>query len=560
MKHQASPLSKFRTFATTVDHLARPERFTFPYYYSPHPLAVIAMQELQEYLKSQSDLKNMSRMFAVLVVENAQGSLGYLCSFSEDGTTAEVSNSVTEFFVDPIVNPQDCIAQFGELENQIEQLAQEVEQQLNASDLIQLKQRMANGAEQFEQKIAQFQKEIALNKKQRKQQRQQAESEVGKSIDEEQLAAIIRDLGNKSSAEKRQLKALKQDWQRTREALDKALQSKQHSIELLQKRYRKLADTLLLETRSACQFLNREGKSKSLLALFPDTGKKQPIAFASEQNLPKLLQAAFKMSLTPIALGEFWWGDSPYQQIRQHKNLYPVCQSKCFEILEHMLEGIELDESPLEQTPSYNKELEIVYQDDALVVVNKPAEFLSVSGKYIQDSVEARIRAKYPDAEGPLIVHRLDMSTSGLLVLTLTSEANKRVQQQFIERSVVKRYTALLEGSIEQEQGVIALPLTGDIEDRPRQRVCHDKGRSAETSYQVIEVNNNRTTVHLYPKTGRTHQLRVHCAHQAGLNTPIVGDDLYGFKESRLHLHAGFLKLRHPVTDQIIEFEVPADF
>jgi tRNA pseudouridine32 synthase/23S rRNA pseudouridine746 synthase len=558
--YQTSPPSKFRAFATKVDNHLRPERFTFPYYYSPHPLAVIAMQELQDHLESLSNLKNKGWMFAVLVVENAQGSLGYLCSFSEDGTTPEASSLNSEFFVDPIFNQQSHIAQFGALEKQIELLAQEIEQQTNATDFIQLKHKMANGAAQFEQKIAQFQNDIALNKQQRKEQRKQAESEVGKSIDEEQLAQIIRDLGNKSSAEKRQLKALKQDWQRTREALDRELESKQHDIDLLQKRHSELANTLLLETRSACQFFNREGKLKSLLELFPETGKKQPIAFASEQNLPKLLQAAFKMGLTPLALGEFWWGDSPYQQIRQHKNLYPVCQSKCFEILEHMLEGIELDESPLEQTPSYDKELEIVYQDDALVVVNKPAEFLSVSGKYIQDSVEARIRAKYPDAAGPLIVHRLDMSTSGLLVLTLTPEANKGVQQQFIERSVVKRYTALLEGSIEQEQGVISLPLAGDMEDRPRQMVCHDKGRNAETSYQVIEAKHTRTKVHLYPKTGRTHQLRVHCAHQAGLDTPIVGDDLYGFKDDRLHLHAGYLKLRHPITDEIIEFEVPADF
>ncbi len=564
MTYPTSPLSKLRTFATKVDHLARPERFTFPYYYSPHPLAAIAMQELQDHLESQPKLEGERRyngtMFAVLVVENAQGSLGYLCSFSEDGMTPKVPDSSNDFFVDSIFNQKDRTAQFGELENQIAQLAQEIERQQNAPDFIQLQHNIAIQTKRFEQQITQFQNEIAVNKQQRKQQRKQAESQLGVSIDEQQLAQIIRDLGNKSSAEKRQIKALKQDWQRTQEALNTELAGKQQRIEQLQKCHSDLTGTLLLKTHRACQFLNREGRVKHLRELFPDSAKKQPIAFASEQNLPKLLQAAFKMGLTPLALGEFWWGDSPYQHIRQHKNLYPVCQSKCFEILEHMLAGIELDQSPLEQTPSYDKELEIVYQDEALVVVNKPAEFLSVSGKYIQDSVEARIRATFPDATGPLIVHRLDMSTSGLLVLTLTSEANKRVQQQFIERSVVKRYTALLEGSIEQEQGVISLPLTGDIEDRPRQMVCHDKGRSAETSYQVIEIKHNRSKVHLYPKTGRTHQLRVHCAHQCGLNTPIVGDDLYGFKESRLHLHAGYLKLRHPVTNQIIEFEVSADF
>ena len=325
-----------------------------------------------------------------------------------------------------------------------------------------------------------------------------------------------------------------------------------------------LIKELKLASLKSCTFLNQNDISKSLFELFNindlKTTTQDPILYSSEQNLPKLLQTAFQMGYEPLALGEFWWGSSPYDQIRQHKNLYPVCQSKCFEIIQHMLDGIETDDSPLELTPSYGKELEIVYEDDVMVIVNKPAEFLSVSGKYITDSVHARIQERYPNATGPLIVHRLDMSTSGLLVLTLTAETNKHIQKQFIERTVEKRYTALLEGNIESEHGVINLPLAGDMEDRPRQMVCHRHGRSAETTYKVISRNNNRTKIYLYPKTGRTHQLRVHCAHQAGLNTPIVGDDLYGFKETRLHLHAGYLKLRHPITNNEIEFEVNAEF
>jgi tRNA pseudouridine32 synthase/23S rRNA pseudouridine746 synthase len=225
-----------------------------------------------------------------------------------------------------------------------------------------------------------------------------------------------------------------------------------------------------------------------------------------------------------------------------------------------MLNGLDIDKSPLEVNPAIGKTLSILYQDQDIVVVNKPAEFLSVSGKTIKDSVEQRIKELFPDAKGPLIVHRLDMSTSGLLVLTLTALANKKLQQQFISRTVKKRYTALIEGEIGQDSGTISLPLTGDLLDRPRQMVSHEKGRVATTHFEVIKRMSKQTLIHLYPVTGRTHQLRVHCAHKDGLNSPIVGDDLYGFKNRRLHLHAGYIEFAHPITNNIMKFEVDSDF
>ena len=207
------------------------------------------------------------------------------------------------------------------------------------------------------------------------------------------------------------------------------------------------------------------------------------------------------------------------------------------------------------------------YQDDAMAIVNKPAEFLSVPGKEIEDSVYARMRQAFPHATGPLIVHRLDMSTSGLMVIALTKDAHKQLQKQFIQRTVTKRYVALLDGiptvmADKKATGQISLPLRGDLDDRPRQLVCHEFGKAAETHWELSQIDEMARTacVYLYPKTGRTHQLRVHCAHSEGLNTPIVGDDLYGTRANRLHLHADLLMLQHPVTRERMRFQVDPDF
>jgi len=567
MTCKPTPLSTFTPFTTKVDHYDLPKRFTFPYYYSLHPLAEAAISELQSYLSLQQAwlgaLSETGKMFAVLVVKNQQGELGYLASFAGHPSELESQYCANGRFVTATFDPRQHQKPLAPLALELEQAQTQLHDLETDSNLAQIQQEYELKTKQSQREVAQFQLAMAEGKKLRKSKRAQAESELGVSLNQAQLSAVINELGAQSSAEKRQFKTLKQSWQQTLEVLHAKLTCCEEHIAQQQARCKALKQQLEMAERKLCLFLNQAGVTKSLHELFeqPELRSKAPIADSSEENLPKLLNAAFKMSLTPLALGEFWWGASPYDVIRQHKNLYPVCQSKCFEILQHMLEGMALDDSPLEQTPSYGKDLEIVYEDDALVVVNKPAEFLSVSGKYINDSVQARMQARYPNATGPLIVHRLDMSTSGLLVLALTAEANKKVQKQFIERTVEKRYTALLEGALELgSEGKITLPLCGDMQDRPRQKVSHQEGRKAETRYQVLEVKNNQTKVHLYPKTGRTHQLRVHCAHQAGLNTPIKGDDLYGFKADRLCLHAGYLKLRHPVSNEEMEFEVPAEF
>ena len=219
-----------------------------------------------------------------------------------------------------------------------------------------------------------------------------------------------------------------------------------------------------------------------------------------------------------------------------------------------------MDDNPFQTNTAKGKELEIIFEDEHLVVVNKPAEFLSVPGKRVTDSVYTRMKNQYPDATGPLVVHRLDMSTSGLLLVAKSSEIHKKLQSQFIKRQIKKRYVALLNGLITDEEGFIDLPLRVDLDNRPNQLVCYEYGKSAQTKWEVIKRYDGKTVVYFYPITGRTHQLRVHAAHPLGLNTPIVGDDLYGTKANRLHLHAESITFQHPITKELMTIAVDADF
>jgi len=306
--------------------------------------------------------------------------------------------------------------------------------------------------------------------------------------------------------------------------------------------------------------LNYKGKTKDLLDIFKDTLLLRPPAGAGECAAPKLFQYAYENELKPIAMAEFWWGASPKSEVRQHKRFYPSCRGKCEPILGHMMQGLEVAPNPMEAVPNFDEELEIIYEDDYLLLVNKPHEFLSVPGRIIKDSVQTRMKTYLPKAKGPLLVHRLDMSTSGLLLVAKTEKIHKCLQKQFIKRTIKKRYVALLEGVLEQERGEIELPLCLDYNNRPQQMVCYHNGKPARTKYEVISVKNGRTRIYFYPVTGRTHQLRVHAAHVKGLHIPIVGDDLYGKKADRLYLHAEQLIFEHPETREMMEFVCEAPF
>jgi tRNA pseudouridine32 synthase/23S rRNA pseudouridine746 synthase len=297
------------------------------------------------------------------------------------------------------------------------------------------------------------------------------------------------------------------------------------------------------------------GQTKNVLGLFTES----PPAGAGECAAPKLLQYAYLNALKPICMAEFWWGMAPDSEVRIHGHFYPSCKSKCEPILGHMLQGLEVDENPITAIHP-PLELDIIYEDDWIVAINKAPEYLSVPGKNPMPNSLEDLQKRYPTADGPLLVHRLDMSTSGIMLAAKTKLMHQRLQRQFVLRKVQKEYLAILVGVPDQKEGEIKLPLRVDLEDRPRQLVCYEHGSFAHTKYKVLDIQNNETRIALYPQTGRTHQLRVHAAHHLGLNCPIKGDDLYGQKANRLHLHAAKLGFYHPQSNEWMELNCPAEF
>ena len=539
--------------------LSLPTRFTFPYYYTPHPTCEFAMLQLQQSLIDCGVNENsQGNLYAVLLVQNpTTQALGYLSAFSGlqlDPSLASQLNNIN--FVSPAFDSEQFLSRNSANLARQSQLAGDIEKLQQSHNLDALVAELEELTVKSAQAIEAFQLAMTANKTQRSELREQANQEKAlRNL--ESAANLLKQLGNQSSQEKRDLKALRIKWKQ--KVAERQLQIDEIESELKNRKqaHQATSEQLAIQHLSHYRFIDQAKLSKNLLELLDG---KDALEGSGNCCLPKLLNFAFEHGFKPLALSEFWWGLPPNAEIRQHGNLYPVCQSKSFEILDHQLNGIELEDNPLIVNPAVGKSFDIVYEDDEILVVNKPEEFLSVPGKFIEDSVYTRIKMLYLNATGPLIIHRLDMSTSGLLILALTAASNKHIQKQFIDRTVEKRYTALLEGEIEGKSGDISLPLRGDITDRPRQLVCHEHGRKAETYWEAIGTSNGKTKVHLYPKTGRTHQLRVHCAHPLGLGVPIRGDDLYGYKRERLHLHAGYLKLIHPTTGEWMEFEVPSEF
>ncbi|MEZ8201641.1 RluA family pseudouridine synthase [Vibrio splendidus] len=544
---------------TATQDLSIPTRFTFPYYYTPHPTCKLAMLQLQQSLTDCGvNETSQGNLYAVLLVQDpTTQELGYLSAFSGlqlDPSLASQLNNIN--FVLPAFDSEQFQSHNSANLARQSQLADDIKKLQQSHNLDVLVAELEELTVESAQAIEAFQLAMTANKAQRNELREQANQE--KALGNlESAANLLKQLGNQSSQEKRDLKALRIEWKQK-------IAERQSQVDLIESElknrkqdHQAISEQLETQRLSHYRFIDQALESKSLFELLDG---KDALEGSGDCCLPKLLNFAFEHGFKPLALSEFWWGLPPTDIIRQHANLYPVCQSKSFEILDHQLTHIELEDNPLIVNPAVGKSFDIVYEDNEIVVVNKPEEFLSVPGKFIEDSVYTRIKARYPNATGPLIIHRLDMSTSGLLILALTAESNKHIQKQFIDRTVEKRYTALLDGEIDGKSGDISLPLRGDITDRPRQLVCHEHGRNAETYWEAIGTSNGKTKVHLYPKTGRTHQLRVHCAHPLGLGVPIRGDDLYGYKRERLHLHAGYLKLINPTTGEWMEFEVPSEF
>jgi len=554
----------FQHFSAPITEYQIPKKFTFPFYYEPHPLCKLAANEVQNYLKTQTDFEHnfgldtsknglvIGKMFGVLVVKNQQNEIGYITAVS--GKLAE--KNIHKKFVPPVYDMLTKNSYFLQEEKVLNKINTELENLENNSEFKILKEQYKLEKNKATLDIQEKKEAKKEAKKDRNSRRIKAKIELS----QEAYTTFEETLSKESMKAKYLLNNVNRYWEHILKPLKEKIFVYTNQIEILKKQRKTKSIALQQYLFEQYQFLNLKKEVKNLIDLFSETSEQNIPAGAGECAAPKLLQYAFSHNLKPIAMAEFWWGKSPNKEIRKHGYFYPACQGKCKPILTHMLNGIDMDTNPMLQNPAIGKELEIIFEDENLIVVYKPEEFLSVPGIHIQDSVYTRIKQLVKDISGPIIVHRLDMSTSGLLVLAKNKKVHKKIQSQFINKTVQKRYTALLDGIVKDNSGTINLPLRVDLDDRPRQLVCYEHGKPSETNWKVIERKNGKTKIHFYPITGRTHQLRVHASHNLGLNIPIIGDDLYGKKSKRLYLHADTLEFMHPITKQKMKFHKKADF
>ena len=604
-------------FKKSVSHLALPEKFTYPFHYTPHPLCVLAAEEVKKYIASRKEWQEelaSGKMFGVLIVQtdngitnNEENQIGYLAAFS--GNLA--GKNLHPYFVPPVYDLLQPEGFFKIEEEQISAINIRIRELENSGSYLNSKEKWKIETEQAKAVLNQAKAELKMAKEAREIRRQSSPE-----LSEEEQASLIRE----SQYQKAEYKRLEKEWKKRLEELETEVRHFDIEIERLKTERKERSAALQRKLFEQFRMLNALGEVKDLYTIFEQTIQKVPPAGAGECALPKLLQYAYLHQLKPLAMAEFWWGDSPKNEIRHHGYYYPSCKGKCEPILQHMLQGLEVDENPLLNPVHEEEELEIVFEDEWLLVVNKPVGMLSVPGKAEdRDSVYHRLKKKYPEATGPMIVHRLDMATSGLLLVAKTKEVHQDLQAQFANRSIKKRYVAVLDGTIiktEKETkpiaekailiaketvstkktakaertgrtGRIELPLCLNPLDRPRQMVSRKHGKEAITEYQIISesekntsesentfnesnridesersINESRkyTRIIFYPLTGRTHQLRVHAAHPEGLGCPILGDELYGKKADRLYLHAEYIEFRHPIYGNILCIQKEADF
>jgi tRNA pseudouridine32 synthase/23S rRNA pseudouridine746 synthase len=549
----------FHLFSNQAPEEERPQRFTFPFFYTPHSWSIRAAELLIERLQTESFNHDFGlqpdatddacgKMFGVLLVENKVGQIGYLAAFS-----GKMGNSNHhEGFVPPLFDMLDPKGHYRLTEAELSAMNRAIERLENDAIFLALEKEI----EQISS-LADASRKAAKEDYQRgKLQRAHIRNTLT-ALPAEEAIKTAEMLNNQSRAQQLAYKQTTKIWNARIEALKNQRKTFIHPIEELKIERRKKSAALQNWLFDQYQFLNSGQATKALSAIFAPN---EPPSGAGECAAPKLLQYAFGKGYKPICMAEFWWGKSPQTEIRTHRIFYPACRGKCLPILSYMLEGIETDPNPLLDARFDSLQIEIIGEDEALIIIHKPSGLLSVPGKTKQDSVYAQIKRLRPEAKGPLIVHRLDRSTSGIMLIPKTEQAYAHLQQQFIDRSIEKRYVALLEGEIAGQTGEIRLPLRPDIDDRPRQLVCFEHGREAITYWEKIEVNNGMSRIHFYPKTGRTHQLRVHAAHTLGLNAAIDGDELYGKAGERLKLHAESIKFMHPSTGKRVNYVCQPEF
>ena len=548
---------KFHKFSDSIEGIDLPQQFTFPFCYTPHPLSIMAAQEVQAYLKDKVDLTDelkKGKMFGVLVVQNKDGEIGFLAAFS--GILA--GTYIHDYFVPPIydlLNPDGFFKLEEDKISHINNLVSELEM---SSQYKQLLSKYTSLKDESEMKLAEAKHEMKISKEIRDRKR------ASENLSETESAHLIKE----SQFQKAEYKRLVRHYESLINDVEFEIDKFKNRICELKEKRKMMSGLLQKRLFEQFRILNAKGETRDLNDIFIETPHKIPPAGAGECSAPKLLQYAYKEGYTPLSMAEFWWGESSKSEMRIHGHYYPSCRHKCEPILGFILQGLDVEPNPLMNTFPVPDKIDIIYEDEYMLIVNKPAGMLSVPGKNGQMSVTEYLQRYYPNIEELTPVHRLDMDTSGLLLVAKNKDIYVQLQELFEKRKVKKRYVALLDGVLPDdfpERGFIKLPLRPDYDNRPYQLVDEINGKMAITRYEVLGVESLNdddihrvvTKVRYFPETGRTHQLRVHSAHSQGMNIPIAGDPLYGQKSKRMYLHAERLEFRHPVLGSMIIAEAP---
>ncbi len=526
-----------------------PQEFPNPYSHKPHSLAIEAADALQIYLNKTGITKTLQstdqgKMFGILVVKSSNDEIGYLAAFSG----MLIGQWVHEGFVPPVFELSFRTDLLLKGESAVHSLSDRISELQHSQMYLQLSQELKTTRQESKEALLQFEQKLEQKKICRHHRREIAQQSGDNTL--------VMQLSFESQMDRRSRKTLRKNLQHKIRKSEQALKQINDRIEALQLE-RSILSKRLQKKLFAGYSLTNAKEDVRLLSTF--YGDNQPPSGAGDCAAPKLLNYAYKNSYRPLAMAEFWIGADPKEGVRHHGHYYPPCRGRCRPILSYMLQGLEVENEPSRLVKGAIPQ--VVMEDDQIVVVNKPSGLLSIPGKITEESVYSWLRDRYTDVSGPLLVHRLDMSTSGLLIAAKSSNAHKKLQVQFIQRKIKKRYVALLSNQMKTKGGTIDLPLRVDLQDRPRQMVCYEHGKPSVTKWELISNMDDGSRIHFYPITGRTHQLRIHAAHKFGLQAPIVGDELYGDKQGRrLMLHAEQLEFRHPCTDEWILIEAPAPF
>lgn len=542
-------MKNLHKFSIDVEKVVIPARFTYPFNYTPHELSKVAMSEVCSLIESElcadSEVKQelqRGKMFGVLVVKY-QEELGYLAAFS--GNIAH-SNQYAGF-VPPIYDLLSPDGFFVKGENRLNGINREIEELNGSSHYLELSSQYSRLSEELLYLKRSNKEKLRSSKLERDSLRVQNPNNLelhAKLITESQfLKAECKRVERSKIAE---IQMVQDELVQLNQKID--------SLKLLRKEYSAELQRLIFK-----EFVvrNAKGESCDLLEIFANTAQGFPPAGAGECAAPKLLQYAYLNGMEPLCMAEFWWGNSPKEEVRRHGEFYPSCKSKCEPILNYMMRGLNVEPNPILMRAG-GKRPRPIYEDEWILALDKPAGMLSMRGKIAVDSVDEWLKVEY--GLNYFVAHRLDMDTSGVLLIAKDVNTYKRLQDMFAHKRVKKIYKALLSRELDEKQGVVELPLIADISNRPFQRVDYEYGKSAVTKYEVIDSKNGSSFVSLEPITGRTHQLRVHAAHVDGLNAPIVGDNLYGKSAERLMLHAESVEFIHPVTGERITISAPCPF